>query len=211
MSPQSKAEAFAEDAKNAGWRVGYIKDGTREVVTSTKSKDKDVILVMSWVEGRYDYKGSHLLIHEAPRTVRNASEARRMLAGEGLDKAPVVRTKATKKAAAKIKADPVEEDSADVDLYEGESWESQMNRLRDALPFRVSSPSEQILKAVIGKEITWVNSKSKVMESARVMSNPNQRQLKIEYTAQKRRVLTFASFRGGFRSIHVDQIVGVRG
>lgn len=205
----SKGKAFAEDAEEAGWTTNYRKDGDKEIVVCMKTAD--CFLTMIWQSGRHDYVSSGLVVQGQARMIRNAATARRMLAGEGIQ--PVAKRSPIKKHS-RPTADPIDGKKQTIDLVEdeaeAESWEDRLRRLRKGLPFKVSSPSEEIRKAVIGKEVTWINSRTKGEESACVLKDPNQKQLRIEYTRNKRRVLTFAAHGQGFRSVHIDAIITVR-
>lgn len=218
MNPLTKAEQFAKDAKSAGWAADYKKDGSRETVTAFSEKHHATIVMVWELNTRCKndvYKQSFLEIDGNTRVVRNNTQACRMLAGQDLIVDPPSRKRSVvPKTTAKAVAEPVGKRKQEADLADDppqESWEDRMRRLQKKLPFKISSPSEDIRKAVIGKEIVWINSKTRQPESARLLKDPNQRQLKVEYTAQKRRVLTFAANGQGFRSIHIDAIISVKG
>jgi hypothetical protein len=199
----SKAERFAEEAKQAGWSAVVQKDGPKEWVIASKDEAR-VILTAHWDCERFDYPSSSLMVDGAKRTIRNASACRRMLTEETIR--PVVERKRSKKPKP-ITADPID---PKVDEADDEDEEPAPIPRPKHLPFKISSPSEEIRKAVIGKEITWWNQRTKMEDSARVLPDPNQRQLKIEYTRDRKRVLSFAAVGEGFRSIHIDAILSVK-
>lgn len=207
-TPNSKGAAFAKDAEEAGWATQIWWHGDVETVVCLKTAD--LFLTMRWDAGRHDYAASGLVIRGKAKKIRNAAEARRMLTG---DIQPPSERKPTRNRS-KVRAEPVGGSStAATDVLEDveeESWADRIARMKATLPFKVSSPEKDILKAVIGKKITWINSRTKHEESAHVLSNPNQKQLKIEFTRDtRRRVLTFAAAGEGFRSVHIDSIIQV--
>jgi hypothetical protein len=79
------------------------------------------------------------------------------------------------------------------------------------IPHPIAAMSaDKVREYVLGKEIIWRNSISRGTESAHVLPRPDQRQLRIEYGANKRRILVFASAGGGYRSVYLDSILDIK-
>lgn len=210
-----KAASFAADAKEAGWEVkeeAGDKAG-REIVIAEKD---GAVLALVWDSNRYNYNESGYTADGHKRTVRNASEARRILSGEFKPQpGKVTNRQFAKKANAAAKA--VKGNGGETSAAQEEKREQRPHK---HLPFELESATdEEILKAVIGKKITWKNSISRNYESARVMANPTQRHLKIQLTRTGERCITWAAAdesagigedsRGPFRSVKLSSIISI--
>lgn len=206
----SKAEIFADEAVKAGWTLAdKAAEDTTEIITIAHD-GYGARMVMVWERGCYIYAKSSLVVQGHQRTVRNASEGRRFLAGVEAPKTTIAKRPKRKKA---ISIEPAPNgragaDQADVD-DEGPSREELIERRRRRLPFKVSSPAADILKSVVGKEIVWQSSLSGDILSAQTLPDPDQKQLRIEYNRNKKRILTFAARGEGFRSVYVESIIEV--
>lgn len=208
----SKAAAFAEDAKQAGWDVSDQKTkGTTETVI-IRNETYGAVMVMVWEGGRYIYAKSELTVGGHRRTVRNASEGRRFLAGVEAPKTTIPKRR-PKRHAPDVQrmldgigaaADDEDESPEEWDPFAG--VEDQAKNL----PFKVSSPAADILATVVGKEIVWISSLTGAVCSAHTLPSPDQKQLRIEYNAAKKRILTFAARGEGFRSVYIESIIAVR-
>lgn len=200
----SKAQAFARDAEEAGWKVQTWKDddGITDVVTATNGGSgqsrKTIFLV--WVGEKYSYEDSYQSTGDdktpgKSKTIRNASEARRIISqASGIN----IETKKVPRKGQETK--PTRD-------FEAEARRVMPEKKR--LPFKTSSPDRKILESVVGKTIRWWNAKARHEEVASVLADPDQRQLRIEWTRDKKRVLTFAAKDGGFRSVYLDRILEV--
>lgn len=213
VAAAGKAQQFATDAKEAGWEVAYEYSDEiagREVVISTKGKsDNYTSLTLVWDNNRYNYNESAYLSDGHTRTVRNASEARRILTGElkpqpGNPIGKQVRKKEAIGKESNTKQKPVPFKSTP--------------KPKTILPFDLLEASdEEILQAVVGKRITWKNKLSGNYDEARVLANPRQRHLRIDRNGRNERCLTFAEADptdpripgGGFRSVRINAITAI--
>lgn len=208
----SKAAAFAEDAVKAGWTLAdHTGRNEREIVT-IRHDGYDATMVMVWEGGCYTYARSSLVVQGHNRTVRNASEGRRFLSGVEAPKVTIPRKGKAKRR--KRLADPAQngKGTAPEDTtfeLDGDDFMAERERRRKRLPFKVSSPAEDILKAVVGREIVWESSLSGDILAATVLPNPDQKQLRIEFNRNKKRILTFAARGEGFRSVYIESIIEV--
>lgn len=208
----SKAQTFADDAIQAGWTLeDSTATGSTEIITISHDGYR-ARMVMVWENGRYIYAKSSVVVAGHTRTVRNASEGRRFLAGIEAPKTTLPR----KPKRRKTLAEPAQRNGdAPADTAGDEPDEDEMDadeifrRRRESLPFTVASPAETILKAVVGREIVWQSSLSGEILSAQVLPDPDQKQLRIEYTRARKRVLTFAARGEGFRSVYIESIIEV--
>lgn len=214
----SKAEGFAKDATQAGWKlVDKAVKGDSEVIT-IQHDGYGATMVMVWENGCYIYAKSSLVVQGHNRTVRNASEGRRFLAGVEAPKTVLPRKAKRRKALAdpapdgkvngRVKANgaasaPAQDEATPIDARE------ILRRKRAKLPFRPSSPAEAVLKAVVGREIVWQSRLTGDILSASVLPNPDQKQLRIEFNRKQERILTFAARGEGFRSVYIESIVEV--
>lgn len=191
----SKGETFLNDAKKAGWDGKVYKKGSQEIC-EVEFKDLEFgatqKLVMVWDGAKYNDKESHRIAYTGDRrAIRNASAARDMLAAA---------------SGVQVKPDPKPKTAAD----DFETPDKPPVRPEaKPLPFTLSQPDARILEAVLGKEIYWWSEQRREVQSARVMSDPRQRHLKI-ITARGRRTLHWAASGEGFRAVHLDKIIEVR-
>lgn len=202
----SKAEGFCADAKSAGWETTVTRDGDKTVVVAIRDKEK---LSISW-RGNACLNETTYEIDGDQRKLRNAAAARRQLTGEATPprqgkavNGHVVRSaNASEKTTKKAKPEP---------------FKSQP-RPAKRLPFDLDSATDaEILKAVIGKKITWKNSQTGNYDSARVMSRPNQKHLKMNRNRFGERCITWAEADndrpdragGGFRSVKLSAIISI--
>lgn len=182
---------FAEDAEKAGWEVSLeAGENGRETVTA-RHASSGLEMVMVWDSGRYNYPESYQKRDGEKKTIRNAAEARRILCGATGAKLE------TKRVIRKVK--PTRD------------WDAEANPVRPQpkrLPFKISQPDRDIIEAVLGKEVSWWNEKARRIESARVMSDKDQRHLKI-IEAKGKRILNWAAYGEGFRSVYIENILEV--
>ena len=209
-----KASQFAADAEESGWSVEYFNrpsESREEVVAKTGGKTDKAMLILIWDKNRYNYDESRYEIDGHTRTVRNASEARRILSGE-LKPQP---GKATNRQFVRKKAKP--DNEVKTKQPAPEPFKSKP-KPPTILPFDPETASDkEILDAVRGKKITWKNRLSGNFEVARVLSFPKQNHLRIEINSRSERCLTFAEAdlsdprvpEGGFRAIRIKSIVSV--
>lgn len=197
-----KAEAFLQEAIALGWKAEIATEGGKTTVTASSNNKT---LQISWRGGAclnetsYSDNG-HI------RKLRNAAAARRQLE---LDSEVVVKPKAELTASKKQppakrakRREPAKEASP-------KPFKSTPKPPR-LLPFDPQTATdEEILRAVVGKRIVWKNRTSGGYDEARVMSNPNQKQLKIEINGRNERCITFASSGSGFRAVRLSAIVSV--
>jgi hypothetical protein len=188
----SKGEQFLEDAIKAGWDSKMESEDGKETVTCVFENGK-MKMVMIWDGTCYNYKESYqILVTGAKKTVRNASEARRVLQGASGIK-PEQRSRSNKP----LLADDF--DTPDMPPRRPEPHN---------LPFKISDPDRAIIESVIGKKIVWWSESKRVVESSAVMANPKQNHLKIVRKGS-RRILNWAAAGEGFRSVYIDLIVEV--
>lgn len=202
-----KAKAFADDAKEAGWDVSYEYSDSangREVVIASKGKaDNPTSLTLVWDNNRYNYGESEYVVSGGSRTVRNASEARRILTGE-LKPQPGKGT--GRQVAKKTKAGNGIEKKTEEKL-QPVRVKPKLGRM---LPWDEETVTEgDILKAVVGKRLVWKNRISGGYNEARVLPDPNQKQLYIASNSKQERCLNFAAQDGGFRSVRLSAIIRV--
>jgi hypothetical protein len=194
-----KAQQFADDAKAAGWEVTHKAVGDRETVAAHKG---EIQMALVWDANRYNYPDSQLLVSGQPKTVRNASEARKILAGVEVPRASTPRKPTAKSATRKPKrvARPAPDDTDDEPQRRNPTWGERYRAL----------PNDEIRRKVLGKTIVWRNTLSGLVQEAAVMKDPNQKQLRVEFNKSQRRIITFASIGGGFVSVYVDAIIELR-
>lgn len=188
-----KAEAFRQDAETAGWSTDIKQNGARVTILASRSNE---VVSVTW-EGNACLNECMHTIDGKDKKLRNAAAARRVLIGSS-PKTSSQSDSSSTKASAKAKVVPqprVEVEQPDVPRRPP-SWGAR----------HISKPDAEILELVRGKEITWINSRTKEVETAVVMP----RQLKIMRTAAHKRVVTFASKGEGFRSIYLDAIASVK-
>jgi hypothetical protein len=188
----TKGQQFLEDAIKAGWKSELVESDGRETVTCDFDNGK-MKMVMIWDGTRYDYADSYqILVTGARKTVRNASEARRVLQG-----------------ASGIKLEERSRSNKPTLLDDFETPDLPPRRPEPHdLPFTISAPDRAIIEAVIGKKIVWWSESKRTVESSTVMNNPKQNHLKIVRKGS-RRILNWAAAGEGFRSVYVDLIVEV--
>ena len=192
----SKAESFQTEAETAGWKTKVERDGTRVTVTATRAKE---VVSVTW-EGNACLNESIYLLDGRSRKLRNAAAARRILNQDGAERAPANKPKRKSSVVTPVIPQPRVTEDEEPEPQRRPTWGSR----------HISVPDREILRKVLGKEIIWINSRTKVEDRATVLANPDQRQLRVEYTGSKRRVITFAAKGEGFRSVYVDAIVTVR-
>jgi len=189
----SKGQQFHEDAIKAGWTSKLKTSGVnRETVTCDFSESR-MKIVMVWDGTRYNYDDSYqVLTSGSKKTVRNASEARRVLQG-----ASGIKLEARSKSNKPTLLDDF--DTPDLPPRRPEPHN---------LPFAISAPDRVIIEAVVGKKIVWWSESKRAVESSAVMANPKQNHLTIVRKGS-RRILNWAAAGEGFRSVYVDLIVEV--
>lgn len=189
----SKGQQFHEDAMKAGWKSEMeTSDNGRETVTCSFLEGR-MKMVMVWDGTRYNYDESfQILVTGAQKTVRNASEARRVLQG-----------------ASGIKLEERSRSNKPTLLDDFDTPDLPPRRPEPHdLPFTLSAPDRAIIQAVIGKRISWWSESKRVVECSSVMPNPKQNHLKIVRKGS-RRILNWAAAGEGFRSVYIDLIVEV--
>lgn len=145
-----KAAAFAEEAIKLGWKWEMSTEGELSTVVAKRGEET---LEISWLNGVF--QGETCVYQHAGRTgikVHNASAAKKRMAVPAEEAAQ----EAQKVTAHKATRGGVRK-SGDVKA-----------RQPKALPFNDASLDDDVIAALRGKTITWVNSISKTEESARV-------------------------------------------
>lgn len=188
-----KAESFLADAKARGWNVESTRNGNKTTVLATRGENESVSV--TWENNACLNECWHRLDGKNKK-LRNAAAARRVLEGSTKTSSPNSKTSTPR---VPLPTQTLELPSDDQPQAPIPEWGTKY----------VSKPDKEILAKVIGKEITWVNSRTRQLDSATVLKDPNQRQLRVEYTRARRRVITFAALGEGFRSVYVDAIVSV--
>jgi hypothetical protein len=188
----TKGQQFLEDATKAGWKSEMASSDGKDVVTCLFEGSK-MKIVMIWDGTRYNYDESYQILATGTRkTVRNASEARRVLQG-----------------ASGIKLEERSRSNKPTLLDDFDTPDLPPRRPEPHdLPFTISAPDRAIIEAVIGKKIVWWSESKRTVESSTVMNNPKQNHLKIVRKGS-RRILNWAAAGEGFRSVYLDLIVEV--
>lgn len=192
-----KAEAFRAEAEKEGWEISVEHAGARVTVTATRGKEA---VQVTW-EKNACLNECFYTIDGKNKKLRNAAAAKRVLVNaevSGSTSVPVKRISA--KPSGVI---PQPRNGADIDIDRTPPipvWGAR----------HIAKPDREILRLVVGKQITWLNSRTKQLETARVLSSPDQRQLRIEWTRAQKRVITFAAYGEGFRSLYLEAIVSVK-
>jgi hypothetical protein len=206
-----KAEAFADEASALGWKTELTRKGDKATVVAVLD-DKE--LSIAW-------RGSACLNEVTftedghTRKLRNAAAARRKLAEEA-EETPAAKGK---QSAQSMKPKPPKTKKKKEPKPKPEPFKSTP-KPRTSMPFDPETASdEEILKAVQGRKITWYNRISRGYDSARVMNQPNQKQLKIQINQRNERCLTWCAvednvplgedYRGPFRSVRISAITSV--
>lgn len=189
----TKGQQFHEDAIKAGWKAELAASSpNRETVTCSFENGK-MKIVMVWDGSCYNYKESYqILVNGSKKTVRNASEARRVIQG-----ASGIKLEERSRNNKPILADDF--DTPDAPPRRPEPHD---------LPFTISAPDRVIIEAVVGKRIAWWSESKRTVETSAVMANPKQNHLKIVRKGS-RRILNWAAAGEGFRSVYIDLIVEV--
>jgi hypothetical protein len=202
----SKAERFLLDAKEAGWDGALETSGEIQTVVVTRGTEE---IKISWRRGACA-DGSTYRNGDYTRTLRNAAACLRQLSA-----APIA-PPARKRVSRKVRVPRIAPTAGAANKAAGANGadleeERESVRMRKSLPFKISAPDAVVLKAVIGKEIVWENSISGGYLNARVLPNPDQKQLRIEYSpVNRKRIITFAAAGEGYRSVYVESIVSVK-
>lgn len=189
----SKGQQFHEDAEKAGWESKLAASkNNRETVTCSFAECR-MQIVMVWDGTRYNYDESYqILANGSRKTVRNASEARRVLQGA---------------SGIKLEQRSRSNKTTLLDDFDTPDMPPRRPEPHD-LPFTISAPDRAIIEAVIGKKIVWWSESKRAVESSVVMNNPQQNHLKIVRKGT-RRILNWAAAGEGFRSVYIDLIVEV--
>jgi hypothetical protein len=202
----SKAEAFAQNAIDEGWvldkKESHEDNGAtieKIVITSERLR---ATMTMVWRNDCYDYKQSGLSVVGHNRTVRNASEGRRFLKEIAPPKtSPIGKSRRTKR-----RADPVPSVPAQGETYD----ESEIAYEPAPRPFSDDTPDDDVIKAVLGREVVWESSITNNVLSATVLPSADQKHLRIErHPHNNKRILTFAARGEGFRSVYLSSIIEV--
>ena len=194
----AKATQFAEDARAAGWDAEISTEGDLTTVTAMRGVEE---IRITWKgeacqDGSTYKNGGHI------RTMRNAAACRRQMAvapGQAVPPAPRrIRSRASRSLASIT--DDLEDDASPMDA---ESY-------RALLPFDLDDEADQILKALLGREITWRSSLTKGLQSAVVLPQEDQKHFSVDtHPKNNKRILTFAAKGSGFRSVYLSSIVAV--
>lgn len=184
---EAKAAPIAELAAKLGWTSSTATDGDATTLTVTRADETISIL---WISGVFKYPCTYTV---GGRTVgvRNASEAKqRMEKSPDMAQAEAVKVRVSRVGVAK----------------------GSIGRTPKALPFSGVSTDAEVLAAVEGRKITWVNSVSNQAESDSVPNGErvNNRTNRPKITeGPAGRVLTFTG-PSGFRSVRLSSITSVR-
>lgn len=197
----SKAEIFKTDAINAGWKAEIKTKGNLSTVIAKRKKD-GATLSITW-DGEKCLNETTITIAGHTRKLRNAAAGRRELIGETImPKDPGSKPSKPKKK--RLPDDEAPPSNSDEDDETPQIPTPQWGFVNAA------APAEHILEAVRGKTITWINASKHAVESATVLGNADQRQLRVETSpVNSKRLLTFAARGEGFRSVYIDRIVSV--
>jgi hypothetical protein len=188
-----KAAAFAEDAIALGWTWDMETEGELTKVVVRRGEET---LEISWLGGVF--QGETCVYQHAGRTaikVHNASAAKKRMA---------VPAEAAEQEARKVAAHKA--------LRGGGRQKSDAKKSLKALPFTEASLDQEVLDALYGRRITWLNGTSDAEESDRV---PSPREVKKAANAPKigegprGRFITFTG-QSGFRDVLISSITEVR-
>jgi hypothetical protein len=194
--PVLKSRTFFLYAEAAGgWEVAYIEKENHHIVRavsgeeiveaewSLNGKRNDGLGI--WVDASWSYPGGH-------RRVNNASTARKIIdAKPGNFPPPSARRVG-------VKRDPVKK--------------ARSVAATDRLPFNVeTAPDTEVLAAIAGKKVSWLNSITDEIESGRVPATSKSTKIHESRAdgSLGERILTFCDVAEGFRSCYVSQIVRV--
>lgn len=198
-----KAEAFRDIALQLGWDASLTQSGDRSTVTASRGNEK---ISITWRGNACLNEVTHSIGGKV-RKLRNASAARKHMGGvsEG-GSSPSSPSGGPRKAGRPRKSQPA---TSEADGEETDSLEYVPHK--PVLPFDIDlAGNEEVLKSVIGREIIWKNSMSGNLDSARVLKNPDQKQLRIDRNAKHERCITFAAQGEGFRSVRLSSIQEIR-
>lgn len=192
-SSMAKAEAYAEFAKAAGWEPVIGVEGDLITCTTTRGNES---IVIHWQGARF-VEDARYTNGSQNLALRNVSHARSKM-GESADVAARAATTSTIRKARGRKAASHPDD------------ENAVAVAKSRLPFDAkTSMDEDVLRALAGKTIVWRNAKTRELEQAKVAINPGEKLMKIDIKGD-RRVFTFVSMKGPFRSIYLDSILEVK-
>ena len=187
----AKAEAYAAVAEAAGWTPVLTTEG--DLITATTTRGSETIMIhwkgTRFVDDATYTNGSQSL------TLRNVSAARQKMADS-----PDVAARGASKAIIGKGKRKVALDDED---------EHAVAAKRAQLPFDSNSSDEEVFKALGGKTIVWRNSRTREVERAVVAVNPGEKLLKMDVKGS-RRVFSFCSVKGPFRSVYLDAILEVK-
>lgn len=202
----SKPRRFADDAEAAGWSVEKIRDAATKHKTVRATRGVET-LELSWTSNdQFVYPGRYAHAKNA-RSVRNASEGRKLLGATAIENAPISIRQAPGLAGPNAR---------------------QLNR---KVPFDPETEEAAIVIAKIrGRKLVWRNALSNGYEEGRVP--PEIRQAKVKGSPGEfreiidtttfisnskaegtlgRRILSFCDETGeGYRALFLDALVQVR-
>lgn len=188
-----KAAAFAEEAINLGWTWDMQTEGES---TTVVVKRGDETLEISWLGGVF--QGDTCVYQHAGRTaikIHNASAAKKRMAVPAAEAEQEARKVTAHKAA-----------------RGGVRKSSVTTRRARELPFTEASLDQEVLDALCGRTITWVNGTSGTEDSARIPQPSDVKKLtnapKIG-EGNRGRHITFNSASGA-RTVLLSSIIEVR-
>jgi len=195
-----KAEAFIQRAMDLGWKAeATLHQGDSVTVIVTRGEEQ---ITIGWIGGVFQDNCSYAHNGRTPIKLRNASAAKQRMAvppaTADQEAAKVTAHKAVKAKAAKAPS------------------------VQRRLPFTEASLDQEVLDAVYGKRITWLNSISELSEEDRVPALAESTRLPDGSRGTKKqhhapritegprgRVLEFVGA-NGFRAVALAQITRVR-
>ena len=195
MTSLQKAEKFAALAAEKGWEPkidgSEMVDNGRVDLTITRGEES---ISMWWMENSMT-EGPIYRLNSYETRLRNASAAKKQL-----DQPPMVDKVARRRK-------PREDDFVyDVDNIEVD---------QTYLPFdSIESPNKEVMLAIRGNTIQWVNSFGGFLQATHVprSKNRNLDLFKVTRNPEGRRIIHFIGDDGGetaFRSVYLDRIVRV--
>lgn len=184
----SKAGAFAAEAEAHGWKVERTVSSNAKIVTATRGIET---ITATWIDNKSARPlGEHRIGDSYAEKFMHVTVAKKLLSAEAVVEAPVRKVSERKIG---VKAGPV----------------------RRRVPFDPATASDkEVLAAVKGRKLVWVNSISGEHEEARVPVNGKATRLDIDRLLgeePEHRTLTFvdADRIGGYRSLVLSALVRV--
>lgn len=188
-SGNPKADAFMDEAEAAGWEVEYV-------------TDEDHVAV----KARREYIAQALRTHEVLELSWSPSRLIEAHYLSGIAGDVAKKLSSVKGAIERLKADVPK---PRVNGHRVQRDEPVKRILKTKLPFDIEEAyDDEIIAAVRGKKIVWLNNTSENYEEA-LVTNKTDRHIRIETGTAGRAILTFISPEG-FRSVALESLVQVK-